>query len=174
MILSTLKAAASPYMMWIKIAGAVILVGAIVWQVHAYNERRRAEGAADIKASYDKGYAAALANARAKEAADRQMWQTRSESYEQQIAKLDNDLKHRPVTRLLCRNPAPSGSSAGSAEATREPEKADSLGLDRKNGEDHERDIGPELDAYARDAQAMAIQCAEIQRGYLELTEPSK
>lgn len=167
--LNAIKAAASPYLLWIKVIGAVILIAFAIYQIHAYNERRRAEGAADIQASYGKGYAAALANAQAKEAADRSMWQARSQSYEDQLNALRN-AKSISAPRVLCHQPAASHTVSGAATSPGEPGETNPDKLGTADARPAERDIGPALMAYAERVQEMAIQCAEIQRGYLELT----
>lgn len=166
---SALKTLAVPYLGWIKAAGVVILIGLAIYQVRAYNERIRAETRVELKAKYDEGYADALANARAKEASDRQMWQTRSQSYEDQLNALRN-APTVPAPRVVCRGAPASNSMRGSPTIASQLGETNPAQLGGENAHPAERDIGPALIEYATRVEEMAIQCAEIQRGYLELT----
>jgi len=164
MTFAGLKLLIGPYMDLLKFFGVLALIVLAWYQWQAYKDRVGDAREALVTASYSRGYEAGLINARAKEQADRDMWHARSQSYEDQLHAL-RTAKPQPVPRVMCYTPKASAASAPSATVASEPRQADPAGL---GGEDA-RDLGPDLMAYANDVQAMAIQCAEIQRGYMEL-----
>lgn len=53
MIGQTLRVAAAPYLLWIKLGAFALLIGLIAWQVIAFGSRRYAEGEAAVQAKWD-------------------------------------------------------------------------------------------------------------------------
>lgn len=84
----------------------------------------------------------------------------RAKSYARKMADLDRARRDDPLPPVIVRScPADRVSAAGTTAATvvRAPE-ADDAKADEGN-----RDIGPELDHFATDAESNLIQCQELQ-----------
>jgi hypothetical protein len=153
--------------LYLKIIGAIVLIGIVLWSVHTYNGHQQALGAARERTEYQKGYQAAQAAAELKERADRDMWGQQSKSYEETINALRHPVVPVPEHHLVCHStPTPSRAVPADPAAASGPGQADPPQL----GATNEFDPGPALDAYALDVQEMAIQCTKIQEGYLKLS----
>lgn len=148
------------YRIYLELAAALVLCIAIVLFVRherTVGEQRQIQR--DAIAVQKQAEAVA-----AQELEDRKAIQARSESYEAQLQALQHDLDNKPSSVVrVCHNANPSAVREAPAVAGG-PGGTDSARLDRENGQDHSEsvDIGPDLDQYKRDAQALALRCQAV------------
>lgn len=100
------------------------------------------------------------------ELSDRQAIAARSKSYEAQLQALQHDLDSKPASVVrVCHNAVP-GPVREAPAVTGEPVDASSAGLGGSQGRDSQEgqsvDVGPDLDRYATDAQALALRCQAV------------
>lgn len=153
-----MKALFAEYRFVIAIAAAVVLALAFAWFVHherAIGEQRQISRDAIAVQKQTEAVAA-------QELADRQAIAARSESYEAQLQALQHDLDNKPSSIVRVRNTACSSPVREAPATSSGPGGTSAAGLDQPNGSDHSVDIGPALDRYKTDAQALALRCQAV------------
>lgn len=102
--LSAIKTAIAPYMVWIKIIAAAVLIGLAWWAVRSYNERLREQGRAEIRAED----ADALDKAKAAAKIDHDKLtkdiQDAAHANDKELADLRKYRDDNPLHGSLCRN----------------------------------------------------------------------
>lgn len=160
--MSVLSSAIAPYRLYAEIAAVILICIAIALFIH--HERWLGE---DRQIKRD---AVAVQKQReavaAQEFSDRQAIAARSKSYEAQLQALQHDLDSKPASVVrVCHNASPSPVREAPA-VTGEPVGASSAGLGGSQGRDSQEgqsvDVGPDLDRYATDAQALALRCQAV------------
>lgn len=160
--MNALKLWLAQYRLYAEIA-AVILIG-IAIALFIHHERWLGE---DRQIQRD---AVAVQKQReavaAQEFSDRKAIQARSESYEAQLQALQHDLDTKPASVVrVCHNASP-GPVREAPAAASGPVDASSAGLGGSQGRDSQEgqsvDVGPDLDRYATDAQALALRCQAV------------
>jgi len=150
------------YRLYAELAAVLILIAAFAWwSSHERSIGEQKQIQRDQLAAQQQ--AAAVA---AQELSDRRTIQARSESYEAQLQALQRELDSRPASVVrVCHaaNPSPMREATAIASG---PGSPSATGLDRTDGQNHSEsqpiDIGPDLDAYKRDAQALALRCKAV------------
>ena len=130
---------------------AIAAIGLLYGIVDRIGDAREAK----VVARYEKQIAENVAKALQAEAAQRQVLNDRSQSYETRIAELANRPEPRPIRVPKCPSPAavPSASTAASQPSQAPADKSDGV---------YGEDFGATFRGFARECATIAIQLDEV------------